>query len=241
MAHDRRLFCFSNFVLLCDHFTRGFTLSPRLKQVMEHPSISRQHAAVMHTTEGFAIMDLGSAHGSYIAYREGDSNHAGGHLAGGSAVVEEHTFGHKQTAPLSLPPKPSIPRRRIPNFEPVRLTEGQCVVFGASKRVYTLRFGDVLSGVQPETVPSPLVHTLHNSGNNIFLEDHGREGNISTKVPRTVSYEHLTKFRLTQDTSLTSNGHSGEETTSGPAGPACSRDGAATAAGSKRKRLVVFQ
>lgn len=77
---------------------------------------------------GWQVMDLGSAHGSFTA---------------GNADNEQQQCCNltSPTAPLELPLNNGLPRRKIPKLEQIQLGDGQRVVFGASKRVYTLRIG----------------------------------------------------------------------------------------------------
>lgn len=78
---------------------------------------------------GWQVMDLGSAHGSFTA---GNADNEQQHCS---------NLTSPPTAPLELPPNNGLPRLKIPKLEQVQLCDGQRVVFGASKRIYTLRIG----------------------------------------------------------------------------------------------------
>jgi len=135
---------------------------------MEHPSISRQHAAVMHTQQGFVVMDLGSAHGSYISPApEKEKGH--------TQNSERHDLGLTRS-------------RKIPKLEAVRLLEGQQVVFGASKRIYTLRLGG--NKATNSALLSPLlgarVHTLRNQNQG---REEGSPGDEAEVQARTLDKE----------------------------------------------------
>jgi len=84
--------------------------------VLDHPSISRQHAVLMHLSTGYVVMDLGSVHGTSLAL---------------TIPTPENEQG--------TPKKVRVIRRRIAKHEQVPLKAGQQIALGASKRVLTLR------------------------------------------------------------------------------------------------------
>lgn len=84
--------------------------------VLDHPSISRQHAVLMHLSTGYVVMDLGSVHGTSLAL---------------TIPTSESEQGARREF--------RVIRRRIPKHEQVPLQAGQQIALGASKRVLTLR------------------------------------------------------------------------------------------------------
>lgn len=104
--------------------------------VLEHPSVSRQHAVLLHTCQGHVLFDLGSIHGTSLALPIPDTFDGLAASHSDSPSTERGTVAAEDICTGGCL---KHIRRRLPKHEQVPLREGQCIVFGASRKVFTLR------------------------------------------------------------------------------------------------------